>query len=94
MAWVFINRTKFYLHDDETLLAGLLRVGITTPYQCQAGYCGTCKLKHQKITASSRIQYIQEPLLMLAEDEILPCCCQISGVLELTLHPSLTLDVS
>ena len=94
MAWVFINQIKFYLHDDETLLAGLLRVGVTTPYQCQEGYCGTCKLKHQKLTLSSSVSYIHEPLLMLADDEILPCCCRVSGVLSLTLSQSILEDLS
>ena len=85
MAWVFVNDSKFYLHDDETLLAGLQRQGITVPFQCQAGYCGTCKLKHAKLNADTRIRYLDEPLFMLEEDELLACCCHIDGVLHLKL---------
>ena len=30
---------------DETLLAGLRRAGVHTPYSCQQGFCGTCRTR-------------------------------------------------
>mgnify|MGYP000173820522 CR=1 FL=1 len=85
MAWVFVSDTKFYLHDNETLLAGLQRQGVDIPFQCQAGYCGTCKLKHAKLNNKTTVHYLNEPLFMLEEDELLACCCHVEGVLALHL---------
>ena len=30
---------------DETLLAALRRAGVTAPYSCQQGFCGTCRIR-------------------------------------------------
>jgi ferredoxin-NADP reductase len=30
---------------DETLLGALRREGVTTPYSCQQGFCGTCRTR-------------------------------------------------
>jgi ferredoxin-NADP reductase len=30
---------------DETLLAALRRAGVTAPYSCQQGFCGTCRTR-------------------------------------------------
>lgn len=87
MAWIFAADQRFYLHEGETLLAGLLRVGIEARHQCGEGYCGTCKIKRHALPVGTRIDYLYEPLVMLEDDEILPCCCQVSGVLHLELAP-------
>lgn len=83
MAWIFVNQTKFYLHDNETLLEGLIRQGLNPAFQCGEGYCGTCKLNHQPLNEHSQIQYANEPIFMLNDGEILPCCCHVKGVLQL-----------
>ena len=30
---------------EETLLAALRRAGVTAPYSCQQGFCGTCRIR-------------------------------------------------
>lgn len=85
MAWIFTNNTQFYLHDAETLLQGMLRSKIPANHQCLEGYCGTCKLKYRRRHHDTRIEYINEPLVMLDDDEILPCCCQVRGAIELDI---------
>jgi len=81
MTWVFTSKTRFYLHDDETLLDGLLRTGHDINYQCREGYCGSCRLK---LTASSfPITYAEPPLAMIERGEILACCCQVKGMIHL-----------
>lgn len=82
MTWVITSRTRFYLHEDESLLNGLLRTGHQISYQCQEGYCGCCRVK--LLSQSHAIEYPTEPLAMIADDEILPCCCQIKGIITLS----------
>ncbi len=84
MAWIFTQQSKFYLHEGETLLRGLLRAGYPARYECCGGYCGTCKVKCSTI-GQVDIRYFQEPLALLEEDEILPCSCQVFGVLQISL---------
>lgn len=86
MAWIFTNSRQFYLHDGETLLAGLLRVGIVANHQCGEGYCGTCKLAHQPLAPHSQIHYSNEPIFMLSDGEILPCCAKITGSIKLDIE--------
>lgn len=86
MAWIFyplagLTTQQFYLHQGETLLAGLLRVGVKARYECRQGYCGVCKVRYHKRTADTRIDYTVPPLVMLADDELLPCCCRVQGAL-------------
>lgn len=87
MAWIFVNQTKFYLHDDETLLDGLIRQGYEPAYQCGEGYCGTCKIKrHANDKLDARIDFIHEPLAILEDNDILPCSCRVKGVLHIQLE--------
>ena len=79
MTWVMTSKKQFYLHDDESLLDGLLRTGHDVNYQCKEGYCGSCRIK--RIASSHVIDYPFEPLAMIEEDEILPCCCRVQGVI-------------
>ncbi len=37
MTWVMTSKKQFYLHDDESLLDGLLRTGHDINYQCKEG---------------------------------------------------------
>lgn len=83
MAWIFVNQQPFYLHDNETLLEGLIRQGYQPAFQCGEGYCGTCKINHQPLTEKSELTYHNEPIFMLNDGEILPCCCHVKGVLHI-----------
>lgn len=81
MTWVFTSKTRFYLHEDETLLDGLLRTGHDVNFQCREGYCGSCRVK---LTASSYpVHYATPPLAMVENNEILACCCQVKGMIHL-----------
>lgn len=43
--WVTIEDTGqgFEVSPDDTLLSGLLRLGVGVPYECNSGGCGSCK---------------------------------------------------
>lgn len=86
MAWIFTNRRQFYLHDGETLLDGLARVGVVAPCQCREGYCGTCKLTCQLLNDKTQIHYGIEPVFMLGDGEILACCATVTGIIKLDLE--------
>lgn len=83
MAWIIHENTQFYLHDNEILLAGLQRVGLRADFECGQGYCGTCKRKFIKLNNATTLSYQYPPLVMLSDDEILPCCCFVKGVIVL-----------
>lgn len=84
MAWIFIDNSPFYLHTNETLLQGLLRVDVNVNFECQQGYCGTCKVKFCPLSPQHQINYLQQPLVMLSHDELLPCCCQVVGAIQIS----------
>lgn len=81
MTWVMTTKMQFYLHEEETLLDGLLRTGHDINYQCREGYCGSCRV--QCVSNSHDIDYVITPLAMLDDDEILPCCCRVQGVIHI-----------
>lgn len=83
MAWIIHKQTQFYLHENETLLAGLQRIGLQTNFECCQGYCGTCKQKFVKLNSETQLLYQYPPLVMLSDNEILPCCCFVKGVIML-----------
>ncbi|MDP8170492.1 class I ribonucleotide reductase maintenance protein YfaE [Pasteurella skyensis] len=63
----------------NSLLETLEKNGFYPEYQCRMGFCGSCRVK---ITNGS-VSYLQPPLAMLQEREILTCCCQVEEDLEL-----------
>ncbi len=81
MTWVTTGKMRFYLHEDESLLDGLLRTGHEVNFQCREGYCGSCRV--QKLSSSHEVNYPFIPLAMLEDNEILPCCCVIKGVIHI-----------
>ena len=81
MTWVVTKRQRFYLHDGESLLDGLIRTGHDVSYQCKQGYCGSCRSR--VIGHSLPITYPSPPMAHLKDDELLPCVCQIQGVVGL-----------
>lgn len=54
----------------ETLLDFSERKGILIPFSCRAGTCLTCETR----LIDGRVQYIDEPLVSVRENHILPCC--------------------
>ncbi len=81
MTWVTTSKMRFYLHDDESLLDGLLRTGHEVNFQCREGYCGSCRV--QKLSSSHEVDYPFAPLAMIEDNEILPCCCRVKGVIHI-----------
>lgn len=81
MTWVTTDRCTFYLHEEESLLDGLLRTGHKPDYQCREGYCGSCRL--QVAHHSRDITYKNPPLATINSGELLACCCEITGVIKL-----------
>ena len=68
---------------EETMLAALRRAGISTPYSCQQGFCGTCRTRVLAGTAEHRDTLLTEP-----EREagmILTCVSRAAGGSALTL---------
>lgn len=86
MAWIFVDNLSFYLHSHEILLNGLLRVNVNANFECQQGFCGTCKVKFKPLSSQYHIHYLQPPLVLLADDELLPCCCQVVGAIRLDIQ--------
>ncbi|WP_435978633.1 class I ribonucleotide reductase maintenance protein YfaE [Psychrobacter sp. DM4] len=82
MTWVKTSKKQFYLHADESLLDGLLRTGHEVNFQCKEGYCGSCRVR--KVSSSHEVSYPFAPLAMVEDNEILPCCCTVQGVIHIS----------
>lgn len=81
MGWVITKNKRFYLHEGETLLNGLLRTEESLSFECRQGYCGTCKTRLKIHTGSTA--HTLPPLCQLEGDEVLACCCVVTGVAEI-----------
>lgn len=67
-----INLHCIYHKDTNiSLLEMLKKYPIPIHYQCQAGYCGSCRIT----LISGKIKYHKEPLSYMNANEILLCCC-------------------
>ncbi|WP_336244811.1 2Fe-2S iron-sulfur cluster-binding protein [Shewanella sp. SG41-4] len=44
----------------------------TFSFSCKSGFCGQCK----STLISGKVLLTQTPIAILADDEILPCCCK------------------
>lgn len=81
MSWVFTKEQRFYLHDGETLLDGMMRTHhLDVRYMCRQGYCGACKM--QVKSHAGRLRHKNRPLAQLDDDEVLACCCLVEGVIK------------
>ncbi|CAL4319685.1 class I ribonucleotide reductase maintenance protein YfaE [Buchnera aphidicola] len=65
-----------------SLLKILIKNNIYICYQCQEGYCGTCRI----ILLKGRVFYKKNPLASLQKNEILTCCCKISNDITIKLY--------
>ncbi|WP_066803160.1 2Fe-2S iron-sulfur cluster-binding protein [Moraxella oblonga] len=90
MGWVFTEEKRFYLHDGETLLDGMIRTEHKdVRYMCRQGFCGACKIKvHSSTCATS---HKSSPLAMLDDGEVLACCCVCDGTLAVCYEGRLSL---
>lgn len=80
MSWVFTAEKRFYLHDGETLLDGMIRTEHKdVRFMCRQGYCGACKMQVKK--RSGKLTHKNQPLAELDDDEVLACCSLFDGVM-------------
>lgn len=87
MGWVFSDEMRFYLHEGETILDGMMRTHHEDiRYECRQGYCGSCRMRVKACTGE--FHHTLPPLAYLEDDEILPCCCVATGTLAVTYHDS------
>lgn len=62
--------------NAKTILQSLLEKGQNPERQCQAGYCGCCRMK----LLEGEVEYSTEPMAWINPGEILPCVCTPSTV--------------
>ncbi|AHM74906.1 class I ribonucleotide reductase maintenance protein YfaE [Yersinia hibernica] len=67
--------------NSRNLLETLEHHQVPIEYQCRSGYCGSCRLRLLK----GEVCYQQPPLAFIQAGEILPCCCQPKGHIEIEL---------
>ena len=71
-----------YPEKAASLLEALEYHGIAVEYQCRSGYCGSCRCR----MTAGKVTYRQEPLALVNEGEILPCCCIPECEIELDIE--------
>lgn len=68
----YINlKLIYYKNTHCSLLKTLRKHHIPISYQCQSGYCGSCRT----FLISGKIKYYKKPLSYIHANEILTCCC-------------------
>lgn len=67
--------------EHPNLLCALEAHQLAVEYQCREGYCGSCRVRLSK----GQVCYRSQPLAFIQQGEILPCCCQPVGDIELEL---------
>ena len=70
-----------YPHEAKTLLDVLEKNRIVIEYQCRSGYCGSCRCQKTQ----GDVVYLQKPLALVNEGEILPCSCVPVSDIELDI---------
>ena len=70
-----------FRETSSSLLTTLEANQVCVEYQCREGYCGSCRTRLLK----GQVCYLTEPLAFIQQGEILPCCCQPQGDLEIDL---------
>lgn len=64
---------------SDTILQALEKNKIKPYSMCKEGYCATCKMTLKK----GEVEYIDEPIAILEENEILPCICKAKSDVEI-----------
>lgn len=89
MATVTYQQHQLKLHPGETVLDGFIRQGVSHPFSCRSGICGTCLLRREQgeIPPEAQAGLSDE---LVAQDHLLPCRCVPAG--DLTLIPAAASD--
>ena len=89
--WINIKNGKtISLYENENLLDRWEQENIPINYQCRNGFCGACRL--EILNGHDNVHYSTQPLACIGKDEILPCCCSITGDIELGIQYTPTED--
>ncbi len=67
--------------QEHSLLDALEIKKVKVFSECRNGFCGCCKTK----IISGSVRYFQQPVVPVADDECLPCCCVPNSNLNLDL---------
>lgn len=68
-----IFRGKSITHSGQSTILETLEKGeMKTFSMCREGYCATCKMTLK----SGEVEYIDEPIAILDDNEFLPCICR------------------
>lgn len=67
--------------EHPSLLAALESHQVDVEYQCREGYCGSCRCR----LVAGKVRWLTEPLALVRDGEILPCCCQAQGDIEIEM---------
>lgn len=83
---------SFQVDDGESILAAGLRAGLTLPFGCQSGGCGSCRVRK----AEGEVRHVSEPAALSdAEREagyVLMCVAEPCTDVALELHQPLEMD--
>lgn len=76
------NERTISIKADESILEVLQESGHSVEYQCKKGFCGSCRIKK----VSGEVEYKEDPIAFIGEDEILPCCAIAKSNLRLDVN--------
>ncbi|WP_312950909.1 class I ribonucleotide reductase maintenance protein YfaE [Superficieibacter sp.] len=77
-----ISGTHLLCQDEHpSLLAALEFHQVAVEYQCREGYCGSCRMR----LVAGQVEWLTQPLALVQQGEILPCCCRAKGDIELDM---------
>lgn len=76
-----LGNQTFYYQYEPSLLDSLEAQEIQAPYNCRAGYCGSCKVK----LLQGEVNYLDQGLVDLKDEEILTCICVPKTHIEIEL---------
>ena len=72
------SQRTLQITSGQTLLAGLLAIGVEPPLSCQQGICGTCEVKVLEGTPDHRDMVLTDAE-KAANDRMMVCCSGAKG---------------
>lgn len=67
--------------SHDVLLSRVEEKGIQTNAQCRQGFCGACRCR----LVSGDIEYIEQPLAFVNDNEVLLCCAVAKSPVEIEI---------
>ena len=75
------NQTAEWDPSVHSLLDFAEKLGLSPPFSCRMGVCGTCR----SMLKSGAVFYIENPIVDLREGEILLCCSRPTESVEIDI---------